>query len=445
MAVMALAATVAMPASVAAQTASVPLRLSLKQAVELALEPDGNNRIRLAAELVEQARAQSVQQRASLLPNISGSVNQQSRTNNLEAIGVQFNVPVPGFVRPRFVGPFETFDARARATQRLWDLGAIRRYGASKAGIAEARSSDEQTRDEVAALTAARYTAALRSEARVQAMRANVELAESLLDLAQSQRTVGTGTAIEVTRARVQLADERQQLLVAENEGRRSRLELLRALGLALDVTLELGDELTYDPVPVQTVDEALATALESRADMAAQREREERMGRLYGSVRGERWPSLYGFADYGSLGSSARRALPTRSVGLEVKVPIFDGGLRCAREIESRSRVDAERVRTEDLRQQIELEVRLALDDIHSAREQIEVAEEGLKLATEEVERARRRYTAGVSTSLEVTDAQTRLERSRDNRIAALFQYNLSRIELGAATGTIRSMILDR
>ena len=78
LAMMAILSGVAAP--VAAQTESTPLRLSLRQAVELALEPDGNNRIRLAAESVEQARAQSIQQRALLLPNVSGSVNQQSRT-----------------------------------------------------------------------------------------------------------------------------------------------------------------------------------------------------------------------------------------------------------------------------------------------------------------------------------------------------------------------------
>ncbi len=69
-------------------------------------------------------------------------------------------------------------------------------------------------------------------------------------------------------------------------------------------------------------------------------------------------------------------------------------------------------------------------------------VAEEGLQLAQQELEQARRRYQAGITSSLEVTDAQTRLERARENQITALFDYNLERINLGEAMGTIRSMI---
>jgi outer membrane protein TolC len=46
------------------------------------------------------------------------------------------------------------------------------------------------------------------------------------------------------------------------------------------------------------------------------------------------------------------------------------------------------------------------------------------------------------VASGLEVTDAQTRLARARDNHIAALFNFNLSRLEYGQATGTIRSML---
>ena len=54
----------------------------------------------------------------------------------------------------------------------------------------------------------------------------------------------------------------------------------------------------------------------------------------------------------------------------------------------------------------------------------------------------ARRRYDAGVAAGLEVTDAQTRLERARDNSIAALYGYNLARLDLAQATGTVRSMV---
>jgi outer membrane protein TolC len=93
-------------------------------------------------------------------------------------------------------------------------------------------------------------------------------------------------------------------------------------------------------------------------------------------------------------------------------------------------------------LRDQIELDVRLALDSLRSADAQVKAAEEGLKLAQNELAQAQRRYKAGVTSSIEVTDAQTRLQRALDNRINALYNYNVARIDLGTAMGTIRSML---
>jgi outer membrane protein len=429
------------------QTAQVPptrptLELTLKDAVAIALEKDGNAKVRLAEELIRQARAQSAQERAALLPNIDASVSQQSRTTNLEALGIQFDVAIPGFEPPRFIGPFGTFDARVKATQILFDLSAVRRFQASKAGVSAAELQNETTRNEVTALVATRYLAAVRANARLQAAGANIKLAQALLDLTRDQKRAGTGTGIEVTRAEVQLANERQQLLLAENERRRAHLELLRVTGLDLETEITLVQELAYRSVLVGSLDEAVEIALSSRPDFQAQKKREERLKLQSSAAKWERLPSLHGFADYGSLGTSINNSLPTRSIGISVTVPVFDGGRLDARRAEMLSLFDQERIRSEDLREQIQLEVRVSLDDLHSAEAQVKIAEEGLQLATAELEQAQRRYRSGITTSVEVTDAQTRLERARENRIGALFEFNSAKIELGQAMGTIRSMV---
>ena len=124
------------------------------------------------------------------------------------------------------------------------------------------------------------------------------------------------------------------------------------------------------------------------------------------------------------------------------MRVPIFDGGRRDARRAETASQLRQEQVRTRDLREAIELEIRLALDTLSSAAEQVEVAAEGLKLAHEELASAQRRYGGGVATSIEITDAQTRLERARDNHTTALFAHNIARIDLAHAQGAIEEII---
>ena len=112
------------------------------------------------------------------------------------------------------------------------------------------------------------------------------------------------------------------------------------------------------------------------------------------------------------------------------------DGAMRAAR---NRHRNTAPRRCAPTIcKEQIELDVRLALDSLQSADDQVKVAKEGLELAENELTQARRRYDAGVAISLEVTDAQTRLERARDNQTAALYNYNVARLDLAQAMGKV-------
>lgn len=420
-----------------------PLKLTLKQAVDIALAPEGNTRVKLAEEALKQTEARSAEVRSALLPDVEGAISEQNQTRNLKAFGFQFpKIPIAGFTIPTFVGPFDVFDARASVTQSVFDFSRIRSYQASKVAIEAVRAENQGTRDQVAAQVARTYLAALRAQATLDTAQANVSLSEALLKLAQSQKEVGTGTGIEVTRADVQLANDRQRALVAQNEVERSHLQLLKVIGLKLDNPVELTATLAYIPVDSMDVTQALATARASRAELDAQQHREESANLSHSAAKFERLPSLGAFADYGSSGSGINNSVPTRSYGVALKIPIFDGGRRDAHRAESASLYRQEKIRTADLRDQIELDVRLAIENLRSADAQIKASEEGLKLAENELAQAQRRYRAGVAIGIEVTDAQTRLDRARDNRISALYNYNLARIDLGAATGTIRSMI---
>ena len=419
------------------------LQLSLKQAVDLALAPDGNTRVKLAAEAIRQAEARSSEARAALLPDVEGAVSEQSQTRNLKAFGFSFpNVPILGISIPTFVGPFDVFDARASVTQSVLDFSSIRGYQAAKVAVEAIKADNQGTRDQVTDQVARAYLTGLRAQATLETARANVELSEALLKLSQSLKNAGTGTGIEVTRAEVQLANDRQQLVVAENGVERSHLELLKVIGLKLDRPVELTGALAYIPNDNLDPAQALVAARDNRAELKAQQDREKSAKLSYSGVKYERLPSLAAFGDYGSSGSAINDSVPTRTYGASLRIPIFDGGRRDARRAESASQYRQEQIRTEDLRDQIELDVRLALQSLRSADAEVKAADEGLKLSENELAQAQRRYKAGVSNSVEVTDAQTRLQRARDNRINALYNHNVARIDLGTATGTIRNMI---
>ncbi|MGB7722246.1 MAG: TolC family protein [Bryobacteraceae bacterium] len=423
-------------------SAAGPIELSLKRAVEVAVSPEGNTKIQLSGEALKQAQSRSAEARAALLPDLEASLTDRDQTANLAAMGIHISVPIPGFQFPTFVGPFTTMDARATVTQSVFDFSSIRRFQASRVGVSAARSEVDSTEEQVAAQVARAYLAAVRADADVETAQSDVTLAEAVLKQAENQKAAGTGTGIEITRAKVQLANDRQRLLVAGNQRTSARLQLLRVMGLRLDTELELTDKLAYVPVDAVTMEQARAQALKERPDLKAQQEREANARMAASATKMERLPSVAAFGDYGSIGTGFDNALPTRTYGISLRVPVFDGGRRDARRAESASQYRSEKVRTNDLKEQIELDVRLALDGLESAEQQVKVAKEGLELSENELAQARRRVDAGVAIGVEVTDAQTRLERARDNQTAALYNYNVARIDLAQSMGKVRSMV---
>jgi outer membrane protein len=421
---------------------AAPMELSLKRAVQLAVSHEGNARVQLSAEALKQAESRAAQSRSALLPDLGAAFALQNQTRNLEAFGLRFTSPIPGLNFPTFVGPFSTMDARVSVTQSVFDFSSIRRYQASKVGISAAKSDVSGAEEQVAAQVARVYIAGLRTVADVETAKANIDLSEALLKQAENQKAAGTGTGIEITRARVQLANERQRLLVAENAQRSAGLQLLRAMNLRLDTELVLTDKLEYVPIDAETLDAAKAQALKQRPELRSQEEREAAARLSASASKLERLPSVAAFGDYGSNGTGLDSSVPTRTYGISVRVPLFDGGRRDARRAEASSQYRAEKIRTNDLKEQIELDVRLALDALRSTEEQVKVAREGLDLAESELTQARRRLDAGVAVSVEVTDAQTRLARARDNQTIALYSYNVARIDLAQAMGTVRRLV---
>ena len=414
------------------------LSLSMKQAVDLALAPEGAARVQLARELIRASETRVAQSRAALLPNVDASITEQNFTRNLKAFGVQ--IPIPGY--PDVVGPISTFDARGTLTQTIFDFSAYTRVRAAKAQVETAKAEEEAARNAVSDTVARAYLALVRAGETVQTAEANVALSQSLLDLASSQKDAGTGTGIEVVRAQVQLANDRQRVLVAKNDRAQAEVQLLRIMGLNLSAHVDPSDTLRFVPAEDVTVQAALETASTTRADLKVQQRREAVTRLQMDAVKWERLPSVAGFADAGGIGLNPGDVRYTRTFGVSLRIPIWDGGRRDARRAESTSLFRQEQIRARDLKLQVEAEVRTAFEDLQSAAGQVAVAEQGVLLADAELAQAKRRYEAGVGVSIEVTDAQTRLSRARDNRTSALFLHNLAKIELASAMGVIHKVI---
>jgi outer membrane protein TolC len=433
-----IAAALAACAGLEAQEARPKLALGFHRAIEIALAEEGNTKVRLAADAERAARARQAQAFSVFLPNVDAAWSARDFTQDLKSVGLDFSQlpPTLGLVIPEFAGPVSTYDLRATATQTVFDFGAIRRWQSAGLQTKAIRLDSEQARLQVAALTGKAYLNAARARTAVATAEANVALAERLFKLATEEKAAGTATGLDVTRAQVELAAQKQRLIAAREDDETSRLNLLRAMNLDWDIDFTLTDGLRYQPVEIPAERAAVELALANRPDLKAEATRERASRYSYDAARFQRLPSVMGFGDYGTIGSEPTALRPTRSVGVSVKLPLFDGGRRDALRAEAASQLRSEEIRHHDLRQQAELEVRTSIAALRSADEQAKVALEALTLAEKELEQAERRARAGVATSLEVTDAQTRLSAARENRDTAVYRQRAAWIDVATALG---------
>ena len=122
--------------------------------------------------------------------------------------------------------------------------------------------------------------------------------------------------------------------------------------------------------------------------------------------------------------------------VAATLNIPIFAGGKTHADVLEAEASLRQSRQQLENLRGQIDYEVRSARLDLTAAADQVEVARSSVDLATQTLEQARDRFTAGVTDNLEVVQAQDSLASANESYISSLYSHNLAKISLAKAVG---------
>lgn len=410
------------------------LRLTLSEAVEMARR--NNLQARLAAERRQEAGAMKDMARSALLPNLHGSSYQMDLTVNLAAMGFSPK-NLPGIPIPLFVGPFNRFDGRLQLVQSIFSFASLKRFQAARHGWAAAGHAERQALQLVTAATALAYLSVLEAEQNVAAAEADLQLAQRLFELARSRREAGVATGVDVARAETRLAGQRVRLAQARAQLDSARLNLLHVIGANLAAEPELADRLKFTPETLPDASQLIAQAMADRADLKAAREQLRASEAEYGAALGGWMPSLSFFGDYGSSGLRPDEInLPTRSVGIRLDLPIFNGGrTRAETRFAAARRREAE-ARYEDLRATIEKQVREGLDQLAARAEQVRAAEIALRLAERELELAQDRFRNGLADNVEVLQAQTALETARKDWVASLALYNMARLNLAVAVG---------
>jgi outer membrane protein TolC len=137
-------------------------------------------------------------------------------------------------------------------------------------------------------------------------------------------------------------------------------------------------------------------------------------------------------------------RSNGTYHVAGSVNVPIFQGGRVHGDTLKAEATLRQARNQMENLRGQIDYEVRSAMLDLNAAADQVRVAESSVKLAQETLTQAQDRFSAGVTDNLEVIQAQEALAGANENYIASLYAHNLAKVEFARAIGSAEQGVKD-
>jgi len=339
------------------------------------------------------------------------------------------------------LGPYQIFTAGPSLSAPIFDLTLFRKYQAARETVNASRANSLSTREQVILLVVSQYIGTLRNVANVQASESRVELAQALYDQAADLQKEGVGTGIDTLRANVELQNEKQRLLEAEDDRDTSLFGLSRLLNLDPRQAIELGDSLSFFDTPQPEIEASIESALSERQEWKALQEQLKAAGLEKKASQESRLPSVRFDGDFLYVGTSTNTTLPTYNYEASVNLPLFTGGRIRAEVVKADLEIKKLEQQEDDLRNQIALDVKTALINLDSARNQVQVANLGVELSKQEVDQARDRFKAGVANNIEVIQAQDSLARANDNQIAALYRFNQARADFARSTGQMEKV----
>jgi len=385
---------------------------------------------------VEQARGQRGVARSALLPSLSADFTQTLQQVNLAALGVRFTSPIPGFTFPTVVGPFGYVDLRARVSQTVVDLTALRNYRSARETARGDELVLEDARDLVVLGVAGAYLQVVAGRGRVASARAQLQTATALYEQNVQRREVGLVAQVDVDRSQIQALTQQQRLVALESDLAKQKINLARMVGLPPTDRYEVAVDMPFSPAPALEMDMALAQARAQRADLKAATARVRAAEQALAAARAERWPALSVSADYGTSGLTVTDTHSSYAVVGTVRVPIWQGGRAEGLIRQAQAALAQRRAERDDLDAQIEGDIRKADLDVRAAASQVDLARQNLQVAGQTLDLTRQRFEAGVTDNVEVVQAQESVASADLAYVNGLFAHNLAKLALARAVG---------
>ena len=407
--------------------AAPPATLSLAQAKEIALR--NHPRIEAAGLVAQAVNTTVTQARAPRFPVIAG---------NFTTVGAQQNATLAA-------GALTTSSLFSRVAsgmsvgQLVTDFGRTGSLtAAAKLRAAAQDRNVVNTRAQVLLEVEQAYYQSLGAGAVLKAANAAVENRSVTLRQVRALAQSLLKSTLDVSFAEVALSEAELQLYRAENDVKAAQARLAAALGYDVSAAFELADETLPAPVP-PTPDEIIASALRDRPDLASLKLDRDAALRFADAEKRLRYPSVALLGVAGVIPAHDEHLHGTYSAaGVNVNIPVLNGGLFTARREEADLRARAASSDVRDLSVTISRDVRLAWLEANTAFRRLDVTARLVAQTDQALRLAQVRYDNGLGSIVELNQAQFSQTSAQIEAASARYEYLIRRATLDYVAGAL-------
>ena len=404
------------------------LHLSLAEAEKLAIQ---NNPRFTGAKFVAGAAYQ--------VPKELGAGFQPSLSGNFTGVGADdgSRLAAGGLNNPIV---YSRLGSGLTVNQLITDFGRTSHLVQSAKLRAEAQDqATETTRAQILLATHQAYFGLLRAEALLKVAHQTVDARQLIADQVTALAEAQLKSQLDVSFANVNLSDAKLLLASALNNVQAAEADLATAMGVPGQNGFVLTDEPMPGPLPDQ-IEPLLREALQKRPELANLRLQQSAAERFVKAERALSFPSI-GLAATAGFVPAGPQTVPGQfgAAGLNVTIPVLNGGLFKARRTEAELKAKAAASNVTDLVNRVARDVRVAYLNAATAYERVSLTAQLLKQAQLALDLAQSRYELGLSSIVELSQAQLSLTSAQISSTSAKYDYQSQRSVLAYQTGTLR------
>jgi outer membrane protein len=421
------AATGALAQTLEAPPSAKESGFSQMDAIQLALHH--NRALEAERKNLRIAHGIALETRAVLLPQLK-----------LDGQYQRFNAQVPDGDTLGLPVPQQLWMGGIRLSQSIYEGGRMR-SATHTAKWTQERAIDQydQVLSGVILKVRLAYQEALLAQAQIHFTQEFEQTQKSEITQVTDKVQAGSLPKLELIQAEVELASLDAKLITAKNQLKLSLIRLLDVVGIdssesAAD-SLRLSDGLTLEPLTVE-MSEAVQSALANRADLKALENTVRLSGEDVASSSGSYKPSVQLVGGYAGLEDPLGRDLYGWFAGAQASWVWFDGLKSQGRSEQAKAGHEKNQIELEDLKKQVDVEVRTAYFSLIEARERHSALQKALDSASEALRQTRVESEAGGATRFDVLRAARALQDIQVSQLEALYSYNSALAKLDYSMG---------